>query len=194
MSMENTENIFMTVEEAADFLKLSTSYLRKLISARIIPFLKFGRRVVFNRFDLLEWAQTRRINTIQEDRRRRMANCAFFNECSAPLCPLDNRYLNNCYWFPDEEICRKKPAPQWVKRQRKIAKALNYSFEKGYFTLKMLQRKCKVTKNFRGLNPDKGELKLQEENWLKKHPEYIPPETQINQGRKLSSTQKNRVI
>lgn len=34
--------------------------------------------------------------------------CPNFHSCSAQLCPLDEKSIQNCTWFPDEEICRSK--------------------------------------------------------------------------------------
>jgi len=68
--------------------------------------------------------------------------CSNFDICSAPLCPLDKDSLENGIWYPDEEICRKRNAPMWVKAQRKIVKKTKDKDK--YFTYEMLNRNCKI--------------------------------------------------
>ncbi len=45
----------MTVEQVADYLGLSTSYIRKAVHARTIPSLKIGSAVRFRRSDIDAW-------------------------------------------------------------------------------------------------------------------------------------------
>jgi hypothetical protein len=78
--------------------------------------------------------------------------------------------MKNCAWFPDEEICRKKEIPEWIRRQRKIAKKVKGGFDAGCFTKRMLELECMITAGLKGVDPDKGPPKDQEESWLKKHP------------------------
>jgi len=96
--------------------------------------------------------------------------CKYFDECSAPLCPIDEDSLQYGAWFPTEDTCRLQPLPEWVKRQRKIAKKIG--FEAGCFTVRMLQRKCNITVALKGIDPDRGPVKNYEGKWLEKHPEY----------------------
>jgi hypothetical protein len=96
--------------------------------------------------------------------------CKYFCDCSAPLCPEDPESLSHSSWFADEEICRKRPVPEWVKRQRRIAKKLNFDNERGCFTKKMLERKAKISFKMHGVDPSKGPPHKQEEKWLKNHP------------------------
>jgi len=86
------------------------------------------------------------------------------------LCPEDPESLSHSSWFADEEICRKRPVPEWVKRQRRIAKKLNFDNERGCFTKKMLERKAKISFKMHGVDPSKGPPHKQEEKWLKNHP------------------------
>lgn len=93
--------------------------------------------------------------------------CPNFNKCGAPLCPLDLASLKNGLWYPDEEICKKQPAPNWVKVQRKIAKkTVN---EDKYFNYAMLSRNCQIRKGIVGIDPDKAE-EPQLKKWFKAHP------------------------
>jgi len=93
--------------------------------------------------------------------------CRYYDDCSAPFCPLDPESLKHGIWYPDEEICQKHSVPDWVRVQRKIAKKTS-DVDK-YFTFEMLARIYKVTKGIVGLDPDKDE-KPQLKRWLEKHP------------------------
>ena len=50
---------YLDVAGAAAYLAISTSYLSKLVSRKKIPFIKLGRRVVFDRILLDRWAARR---------------------------------------------------------------------------------------------------------------------------------------
>ncbi|MBA7580880.1 hypothetical protein ES708_22777 [subsurface metagenome] len=76
-------------------------------------------------------------------------------------------YLEVEIWYPDEEICRLKTVPNWVKIQKKIAKKTKD--KNTYYSYEMLSRNCKVGSGMTGLNSDKPE-KPQLTAWLKKHP------------------------
>lgn len=106
-----------------------------------------------------------KINTINK---LKSDQCRHFDCCSAPLCLLDEKHLKADIWYPDEEICRLKKIPDWIKRQKKIAKKTK---EKDtYYTYEMLNRNCKVGNGMTGLNPDIAE-EPQLIAWLKKHPQ-----------------------
>lgn len=49
----------MNIEEAADFLRISTSHLYKLSAAGEIPCAKVGGRSVFRRAALLAWVESK---------------------------------------------------------------------------------------------------------------------------------------
>jgi len=78
--------------------------------------------------------------------------CPKLESCRAPLCPLSGQ-LENCYWYPDEPICRLQQYQglDWMKRQRLIAK--RRGSVDGYFTIKMLLRIRRVRKGIRGVDP-----------------------------------------
>jgi len=79
---------------------------------------------------------------------------------------------------PDEEICRKRNAPAWVKAQRKIAKKTKDNDK--YFTYEMLNRNCRITSGIVGLDPDRSE-EPQLRSWLARHKlkkELTPEEKQ----------------
>jgi len=93
-----------------------------------------------------------------------MKDCIYFDECSAPLCPLSDESLQYGTWFPDEEICRKNLGLEWVKRQKKIKKkATNFG---ECFTKNMLEHNCKLT--IKGINPD-CDRKPQIKKWFEIH-------------------------
>jgi hypothetical protein len=98
----------------------------------------------------------------------RSEQCRHFDSCSAPLCPLDSEHLKIGSWYPDEEICKLKTVPNWVKVQKKITKKTKD--KNTYYIYEMLNINCKVAKGITGLNPDKPE-EQQLEDWLKKHPQ-----------------------
>jgi hypothetical protein len=102
-----------------------------------------------------------KINKLKSDQ------CRHFVCCSAPLCPLDEKHLKADIWYPDEEICRLKTVPNWVKIQKKIVKKTKD--KNTYYSYKMLNHNCKVGTGMTGLNPDRPE-ELQLIAWLKKHP------------------------
>lgn len=98
-------------------------------------------------------------------------DCRNFDKCDAPMCPLDG-----CSgpWYPlDDEICKSRTHGNidWVLNQKKIANKTVNGYT--YYTIRMLERNCKITKGITGLDPDltidKEEREV--EKWLKKHPE-----------------------
>ena len=98
----------------------------------------------------------------------RSNQCRHFDSCSATLCPLEPEHLKDRIWYPDEEICRLKTVPNWVKIQKKIVKKTKD--KNTYYTYEMLNRNCKVGTGMTGLNPDRPE-ELQLIAWLNKHPQ-----------------------
>jgi hypothetical protein len=101
-------------------------------------------------------------------------NCKHFEYCSAPMCPRD-RDVSNTTWFADEAICRLQDVPEWVKRQRKIAKT-DINETAGCFTLPMLERRCMIKKGMTGIDPDCTDIEWEaaEKIWLEKHSEKKP--------------------
>jgi hypothetical protein len=77
-------------------------------------------------------------------------------------------------WFADEPVCRLNDIPEWVKRQRKIAKTGTDTA--GCFTLPMLKRRCVIGKKISGIDPDETESEREdaEKKWLEKHPPIKP--------------------
>ena len=50
----------LTLPEASAFLRLSEKSIRRLIAARRLPCVRLGRRVLFDRSDLLRWVRAHR--------------------------------------------------------------------------------------------------------------------------------------
>jgi len=90
------------------------------------------------------------------------------------MCPKDPGVVNT-QWFPDEPVCRVLDVPDWVRRQRKIAKA-GGNFASGFFTLPMLEHRCVIGKNIGGIDPDgtDTERKTAEKRYFEKHPALKP--------------------
>ena len=116
------------------------------------------------------------------------ADCTYFDGCSAPICPIDAESVEYCAWFPDEEICRKIGGPEWVLRQKKIARKADYSFERGCFTVRMLAQKCRMPAN--GLNPNNGEPHDLEDEWIENHPVFVATDAMREAGAKLAALQR----
>lgn len=95
--------------------------------------------------------------------------CRYFDECSAPMCPMCES-LEQAVWFADEEICRLREVPDWVKRQRKIAKT-GVTADAGCFTLPMLEQHCYTSNKIKGITPEAAgeEKKEAEKDWLNRH-------------------------
>jgi hypothetical protein len=50
--------------------------------------------------------------------------CVHYQSCAAPVCPLVE---DEAVWFPNEAVCRRTDAPEWVGRRRKAARRLRGS-------------------------------------------------------------------
>lgn len=53
--MEKIETDFMTVKEAAQFLRVSPILLYQLNASKKIPCRKIGRKIIFSKKELSEW-------------------------------------------------------------------------------------------------------------------------------------------
>lgn len=93
--------------------------------------------------------------------------CPRYEKCGASMCPLETERLNVLVWYPDDAVCKRIPALDWVLMQRKVARKTR-DLDR-YFTYGMLKRNCKVAKGILGLNPDKDEAS-QLKKWLEMHP------------------------
>ena len=91
--------------------------------------------------------------------------CNLFEECEAPLCPLQENTIKHGIWFADEGICRAKrfQTLPWIKKQKKIVKQ-GLTVDDGFFSVRMLETIQVVTKNLKGADPDNINS---EKQWLK---------------------------
>lgn len=99
--------------------------------------------------------------------------CRFFDTCSAPICPEDPESLVHCAWFPDEEVCKRADyaGVSWIKRQKRIARATGRNFERGCFTMAILDHPCAIHASIKGFDPEKGEIsEARAKEWIAKHP------------------------
>jgi len=85
-----------------------------------------------------------------------LLECAHFEECAAPLCPKDGDRQGHV-WFPDEPVCRLQNVPEWVKKQRKIARLKGVDQDR-FFTIRMLNEISSVRRNLQGQHPDYQEM------------------------------------
>lgn len=92
-------------------------------------------------------------------------DCRRFNDCEAPLCPLDETSLRAGIWYSNEQICKshKFASFGWIKRQKKIAR-LRLAANAGFFTVAMLNSIRAITKNLKGADPANFES---EAKWFK---------------------------
>ena len=79
--------------------------------------------------------------------------CRYYQDCAAPLCPSDV-YFGSGTWFPPEPVCRLRSAPEWVRKQRQIARLPRIDPDR-YFTFRMLNAIPKVGRGLEGANPDR---------------------------------------
>jgi excisionase family DNA binding protein len=56
-------NGLLNAEQAAQYVSLSTSYIRKACAAKRIPFVRIGTRTLFRRSDLDEWISDHLVKT-----------------------------------------------------------------------------------------------------------------------------------
>ena len=109
--------------------------------------------------------------------------CALYENCIAPLCPLDRSSLKGV-WYPDEEICRSRTQGNlpWLKAQRKLTRVA----ATGYFNLEMLNHLVVIRKGIAGLDPDVPE-EPQLRAWFQKRTEKqdLPPESKAARTRHL---------
>ncbi|GAB6091396.1 helix-turn-helix domain-containing protein [Spirochaeta dissipatitropha] len=67
------EQHYFSVEEAAEYLRLSKYTVYKLSSQKIIPQYKIGRRVLFAKADLEKYLQQNKVPSVTETARQKAA-------------------------------------------------------------------------------------------------------------------------
>ena len=95
-------------------------------------------------------------------------DCPNFDDCSAPLCPLQQNTVDGGIWYPDEEICKRRNFQNldWIRKQKAIIKA-KAPCDK-YFTVAMLRAIRQVRRGIEGINPDQPlkQAEEAEEKWI----------------------------
>jgi hypothetical protein len=74
-------------------------------------------------------------------------DCKYFEACDAPMCPLGS---DKPVWYPGESVCKRLDAPDWVKRQRKVARKVTAG---GFWTKRMFEQDCRLSAGTKGLDP-----------------------------------------
>lgn len=105
--------------------------------------------------------------------------CTLYENCIAPLCPLDRSSLKGI-WYPDEEICRSRTQGNfpWMKAQRKLSRVA----AGGYFTVEMLNRLVVIRKGIAGLDPNLPE-EPQLRTWFQKRVEKQDAPSEVKAAR-----------
>lgn len=57
----------LNVHEVSDYLRLALPTIRKLVCSRKIPFIRLGRRVLFDETRLAEWVRERTVEPVSGD-------------------------------------------------------------------------------------------------------------------------------
>ena len=95
-------------------------------------------------------------------------DCIRFEDCSAPICPLQQNTTDSGIWYPGEEICvaKKFQTLPWIKKQKAIAKVEAPTDR--YFTVKMLEAIKQVRRGIEGISPDQPleQAKKAERKWI----------------------------
>ena len=55
------EDRYLSIDQAAGYLSLSVSYLQKLTSRRRVPYIKVGKRCLYDRVLLDKWVARRQV-------------------------------------------------------------------------------------------------------------------------------------
>lgn len=85
----------------------------------------------------------------------KLESCGSFEECSAPLCPMQPDTWARACWYPDEQVCisLKFRSLHWRKVQHRIQRKTK-NHDDGYFTVAMLSEIKQVKTGIKGANPD----------------------------------------
>ena len=100
----------------------------------------------------------------QLDLEMEASDCPHFDECEAPLCPLDVN-LEQHIWFPKDPVCRRRSVPDWVGKQKRIRRLKKVDPD-CYFTVRMLNALIEVPKDVAGISTDDPVAEI---TWLRHH-------------------------
>jgi len=73
--------------------------------------------------------------------------------------------LGQRLWFPGEPVCRRRKAPDWVAKQRRLSRLKGIEREK-YFTVPMLNALTEINRDCVGADPAVAD---DDQNWLRRH-------------------------
>ncbi len=123
-------------------------------------------------------------------------DCPKYEDCSAPLCPLQRYTIDRGIWYTDEDICIAKrfQTLPWVRKQKAIVKA--HAASDRYYTVEMLNAVRQVRKGIQGIDPDQPltEAEAAEQRWVleKKGGRVVakqnPDPRRVTRGRKVRPT------
>ena len=97
-----------------------------------------------------------------------MTECARFNSCSAPFCPVIPSSLQGA-WFPDDPVCTTR-RDDFITRQRRIARRAGSRDR--FYTLAMISHPCQVRRGTKGLDPEltAERIPAAAAEWIERHP------------------------
>ena len=118
--------------------------------------------------------------------KKNTVKCVRFNNCEAPLCPLQPDTLKNNIWYKDEEICKNKECQKlgWIINQRKITRLASSD---GFFTFNMLKNITRFRKGIEGLNSG-----LTTEQLNKEEKEWIEIRSRVSKKDRITRVSKNK--
>jgi hypothetical protein len=118
--------------------------------------------------------------------------CKFYDTCNAPLCLNDPESLLHGIFFPGESICKLSNVPEWVKRQRKLARVADKDTA---FTVEMLKHRFIIRKGIKGIDPDRPSKYLADDvkNWIASHPAITDSEREARRKQALKNLAKRAV-
>lgn len=61
----------------------------------------------------------------------KMHECPRFGDCSAPICPLSKKSINNSSWMIGEEICHNtkiRKNKNWIIKQKRLNNKIKNNF------------------------------------------------------------------
>ena len=95
--------------------------------------------------------------------------CKKYNDCSAPLCPLQEHSIKHGIWYPEEDVCaaRDQQSLEWIRKQKLVVKACTCMDK--YFTVEMLKEAKQIRKGIEGIDPDQQltQAYADEQSWIK---------------------------
>ena len=155
----------------ADYLATGSKLVAEAIKGRFIPDDGPEQLMAWSfLFEFGDKAQTKIIFEAvrQADEEWQRPSCSLYENCNAPICPLDQTSLKGT-WYPKEEICHSRTQGNlpWIRAQRKIA--TSGAPADRYFNLLMLERNCIIKKGIAGLDPNEADI-TQFKKWLADHP------------------------